>query len=67
MPKNATVAISTLGCMKDKRAKEMFFEGWRKAYQAILPSLVLCYGTIPERFNEKVIKMGEYKHQKYIS
>lgn len=33
----------------------------------ILPSLVLCYGTIPERFNEKVIKMGEYKHQKYIS
>lgn len=60
MPRQGIVAISTLGCMNKKGATELFHEGWRKARQVLEPSLVLCYGRIPPRFEGKVIQMGNF-------
>lgn len=63
IPKNSVLAISSLGCMKEKRSRELFFEGWRRAYQMLEPSLVLCYGKIPRRFIGNVIEMGNFSDE----
>lgn len=60
IPTHSIVAISTLGCLKDKRATELFYEGWRVAYRTLQPEVVLCYGKIPDRLDGNVIEMGTY-------
>lgn len=61
IPTKSVIAISTLGCLKDKRATELFYEGWRTAQRKLQPSLVLCYGKIPDKIKENIVEMGRYK------
>lgn len=42
--KHSYVAISTVGCTKDRIAVDLFEKGYKEMIRRIEPSLVLCYG-----------------------
>ncbi len=44
LPKNATVALSTVGLMKDKGGVDLFRAGANEAMKRLEPSIVLAYG-----------------------
>lgn len=43
---NATVAVGTLGCVRDKEARAVFENGFRKMLEVIEPKTVVVYGSI---------------------
>lgn len=45
IPKHATVAVSTVGCMRDKQAKSIWLDGMSKAIEITEPKTILCYGS----------------------
>ncbi|MDY5731216.1 MAG: DUF4417 domain-containing protein [Eubacteriales bacterium] len=63
IPKNSIVAVSTVGCMQNKDFREKFFEGCRKAIQVLEPNIILCYGSIPDRFKNSVIEIGHFSKE----
>ena len=44
LPQNGTVAISTVGVMKDKKAKELFYDGLDEMIARIHPKYILIWG-----------------------
>ena len=51
--KHSTVAVSSLGCLRDSLNRAHFIDGLRLLIQQLQPSLVLVHGSTPERvFNE---------------
>lgn len=45
IPKRSVVAVSTVGVMQDKRAKEHFFSGLNVALELLEPKCLLLYGA----------------------
>lgn len=42
-PKHSVVAVSNVGCVKSKKAQEIFLRGYEEMLKRLEPSLVLCY------------------------
>lgn len=45
LPKGGTVAVSTVGVMRDKEAEKLWKTGMGAALEAVKPKTVVCYGT----------------------
>jgi hypothetical protein len=58
LSKGGTVAISTLGVVKDKYFKYLFGKGLRKMLDVIEPETILCHGTTPEDVFSQVRNKG---------
>ena len=43
-PKNSIVAVSTVGCLKDRYAKGIFVNGYKKMIEELTPTKVICHG-----------------------
>lgn len=55
IPKNAAVAVSSVGCMKDKVTQERFIDGYMEMLEQLNPRQILFYGTIPEEIDRSLI------------
>lgn len=51
LPKNSTIAVSSLGCMKSKQTKLYFCRGFDEMVKRLSPVNILFYGIIPESLN----------------
>ena len=45
-PKNSVVAVSNIGCVKDKELKDMFDAGYKEMLKRLNPSKILFYGSV---------------------
>lgn len=43
----STIAISSMGCLRDKNALKLFKQGFNEAIKQLKPEKILFYGTIP--------------------
>lgn len=59
MPKNSTVATSTVGIKRDKNALECFKNGIEAAIKKVKPKRILLYGGMID-FDFKDIDVVEY-------
>ncbi|MGN1394565.1 MAG: DUF4417 domain-containing protein [Succinivibrionaceae bacterium] len=49
VPKNSVVSVSTHGCIKSKRSKELFKIGMREMINVLKPKDVLVHGYMPKQ------------------
>lgn len=48
LPKNSTLAVSSLGCLKNPKALLNFCKGFKEMDKRLRPEKILFYGDIPE-------------------
>ena len=48
LPQGGVVAVSTVGVMNDKKARQIWAAGMREAIKRLKPKTVLCYGSRPD-------------------
>ena len=57
LPSNAVIAVSSIGCVKNKKALLNFCEGFLKMEEILKPKQVLFFGNIPDSIqHNKTIK-----------
>lgn len=52
-PKNSLVCVSSVGCLRDKVAKELFLGGFYEMEKRLSPSQVIIYGAIPDELKDR--------------
>lgn len=60
-PKNAVVAISSVGCMKSKRNKQMLIDGYNEMVKRLEPSCIIFYGTVPDECKGNIIRVKPFQ------
>ena len=62
LPKHSTVAVSSVGCMKQPSATLAFCKGFQKMIEVLEPTHILFYGKIPESLkeNKKLIQIATH-------
>lgn len=58
------VAVSSVGCMKNKEARKHFIEGYQKMLEILKPTQVLFYGIIPDEIDKNFIySIDAFQHK----
>lgn len=65
LPKHSTVAVSTVGVMKDKTAAEIWRAGMTEALKRLQPSTVILYGSEMPEFNYGKAKVKHIKARQF--
>ena len=55
VPQNATVAVSTNGCIRDKNDREMFKAGLREMITRLNPKTIVNYSYAPRDIGEEYL------------
>ena len=63
-PKNSVVAISSVGCMKSKRNKQMLIDGYNEMVKRLEPSCIIFYGNVPDECKGNIIRVKPF-HDKF--
>ena len=62
IPRNGTVAVSSVGTQKDTTAKVLFKQGFERAIEVLTPSAVLFFGQIPNDLDVGGLQIVHYPH-----
>ena len=60
-PKNSVVAISSVGCMKSKRNKQMLIDGYNEMVKRLEPSCIIFYGMVPDECTGNIIRVKPFQ------
>lgn len=64
IPRHSIVAVSSVGCMKKKEAKQLFIQGYEEMIKRLSPNTVLYYG-VQHIKSPKIVSMGELFTNKF--
>lgn len=56
-PVGSIVAVSSVGCMKNKNAKRLFLQGYEEMMKRLRPAQVIFYGKVPEECDFNIIRI----------
>ena len=59
-PEGGTIAVSSVGCMKNKRSKELFLQGYKAMIERLHPENIIFYGKVPEECQENIVRIKSY-------
>lgn len=62
-PKNATVAVSSVGTQRSKETKTLFIDGWNEMLDRLKPETVIFYGEIPKECNANIVRIKSYQEK----
>lgn len=62
-PTHSVVAVSSVGCMKSAKLKQMFMDGWHEMMKRLEPSAVIFYGTVPDECKANIIRIRPYQQK----
>ncbi len=62
-PKNATIAVSSVGTQRNKISKQLFLSGWNEMLSRLKPETVIFYGEIPKECNANIIKVKSFQER----
>nr|DAL66594.1 MAG TPA: protein of unknown function (DUF4417) [Caudoviricetes sp.] len=62
-PKNSVVAISSVGCMKSKRNKQMLIDGYNEMVKRLEPSCIIFYGMVPDECKGNIIRVKPFQNK----
>ena len=60
-PYQSTVAVSSVGCMKNKEEKKFFMDGYNKMLDVLEPETILFYGSIPKECDGNIVPIEKYR------
>ena len=63
-PEGGTVAVSSVGCMKNKRSKELFLQGYKAMIERLHPESIIFYGSVPEECTGNIVRIKAF-HEKF--
>lgn len=61
-PVGGIVAVSSVGCMKNKESKRLFLKGYEEMMKRLDPSWVIFYGNVPEECDWNVIRIEPHQN-----
>ena len=62
-PIGGVVAVSSVGCLKNKDATRLFLQGYEEMMRRLDPSFVIFYGKVPEACDWNVIRIQAHQDQ----
>ncbi|MBQ8768823.1 MAG: DUF4417 domain-containing protein [Oscillospiraceae bacterium] len=62
-PVGATVAVSSVGCMKQKEARGNFIEGYNEMIKRLSPTKILFYGNVPEECTGNIVRIKAFQEK----
>ena len=63
VPKRGAVAVSSVGCMKNKKTRQYFLQGYHAMIDIIQPKQIFFYGAVPEEIDEAVIRVETFQER----
>lgn len=63
VPKDATVAVSSVGTQQNKRTKQAFLDGWNEMLERLQPETVIFHGNIPKECNANIIRIKSFQEK----
>lgn len=62
-PKGGCVAVSSVGCMKSKKSKELFVLGYREMVKRLEPTQILFYGSVPDECIGNIVRVKQFSEK----
>lgn len=62
-PVHGTVAISSVGTQKNKKAKELFLDGYNEMVKRLEPETIIFYGGIPEGCKGNIVHIKAFQEK----
>lgn len=59
-PTQGCVAVSSVGCMKDSKSKELFVEGYREMIKRLEPAQIIFYGNVPDECKGNIVRIKQF-------
>ena len=63
IPKNATVAVSSVGTQIKSETKRLFLDGWTEMLNRLEPETVIFYGQVPEECSANIVRIKAYQEK----
>lgn len=63
MPKQSTIAVSSVGTQDSKKAKAAFLDGWNECMRRLKPKTVIFYGNVPEECKGNIIRIETFQNK----
>lgn len=63
VPKNAVVAVSSVGTQADKETKKLFLQGWEMMLKKLEPDKVIFYGLVPDECKANIIRVKAFQEK----
>lgn len=62
-PKGGCVAVSSVGCMKSKKSKELFVLGYREMVKRLEPTQIVFYGSVPDECIGNIVRVKQFSEK----
>lgn len=59
-PEGGTVAVSSVGCMKNKDSKKLFIDGYKEMVTRLQPETIIFYGQIPDVCMGNIVRVKAF-------
>lgn len=60
VPEGGTVAVSSVGCMKDRNSKNLFVDGYKEMVRRLQPETIIFYGEILDECMGNIVHVKAY-------
>lgn len=65
IPRKAAVAVSSVGCMKNRESIQLFMNGYQEMIKRLNPKQILFYGTVPDEIDKSSVIQIESFQEKF--
>lgn len=62
-PEGGCVAVSSVGCMNNRKRKELFIAGYKEMIDRLHPEMIIFYGKVPEECGGNIVQIKAYQEK----
>lgn len=59
-PRESTVAVSSVGCMNNEEAKNLFLDGYFQMIDKLNPEKIIFYGQVPDECTGNIVRVKAF-------
>lgn len=59
-PEGATVSVSSVGCMGNRKKKELFLAGYQAMIERLHPETIIFYGKVPDECRGNLVRIRAF-------
>lgn len=60
-PEGSTVAVSSVGCVKNAEAKQLFIDGYAEMVRRLHPEKIIFYGNVPAECTGNIVRIKAFQ------
>lgn len=62
-PSGGCVAVSSVGCMKNRKSKELFIVGYQEMVNRLKPTQIIFYGNVPDECKGNIVRIKQFSEK----